>query len=417
MMKPSDYSFSYGVKDLHSGDVKNQWEEKKGNIVTGQYSLMEPDGSTRTVDYTADDKNGFNAIVKFNQHFVHPITKSKGAVSHNHIRIHPSHEAVFNLQNHGDKYPKSQSEVQTVVHHEVKYPKSYSEIQSTSVVESADVAENHEQENELVKSTYVYIPKEEDSEVENKVTQGENHAVEEESVNNYYTYTNKDQSHLQAVEQNNENQESSDAEGEHSVSNVQTHLPVNLNLLHNSEGKIPVDVSLLSPINIDLTHLLKQHQNTEEEEEVTTPDSPVKYSIKDNSIQPSHQFTREEVDKLLEDFKNNKLSEPVYETGFVPITTKPNHVITQPMLPNTYKSNLKVNSTPGLKHFSSRGNSKFKRNKYEAFPHGSQKILPLFYPTGELRKETHRSEYTRLYRSAPNRNPYVRYAKHIRFLK
>lgn len=29
----------------------------------GQYSLVEPDGSVRTVDYVADDHNGFNAVV------------------------------------------------------------------------------------------------------------------------------------------------------------------------------------------------------------------------------------------------------------------------------------------------------------------------------------------------------------------
>lgn len=28
----------------------------------GQYSLVEPDGSIRTVDYTADPVNGFNAV-------------------------------------------------------------------------------------------------------------------------------------------------------------------------------------------------------------------------------------------------------------------------------------------------------------------------------------------------------------------
>lgn len=32
-------------------------------MVKGQYSLLEPDGSIRTVDYAADDINGFNAIV------------------------------------------------------------------------------------------------------------------------------------------------------------------------------------------------------------------------------------------------------------------------------------------------------------------------------------------------------------------
>lgn len=30
---------------------------------TGQYSLVEPDGSIRTVDYTADPIHGFNAVV------------------------------------------------------------------------------------------------------------------------------------------------------------------------------------------------------------------------------------------------------------------------------------------------------------------------------------------------------------------
>lgn len=29
----------------------------------GQYSLVEPDGTIRTVDYTSDPKSGFNAVV------------------------------------------------------------------------------------------------------------------------------------------------------------------------------------------------------------------------------------------------------------------------------------------------------------------------------------------------------------------
>uniref|UniRef100_T1GFH9 Uncharacterized protein n=1 Tax=Megaselia scalaris TaxID=36166 RepID=T1GFH9_MEGSC len=57
------YSFNYGIKDPHTGDIKSQAEERDGDVVKGQYSLVEPDGSVRTVDYTADDHNGFNAIV------------------------------------------------------------------------------------------------------------------------------------------------------------------------------------------------------------------------------------------------------------------------------------------------------------------------------------------------------------------
>lgn len=32
------YSFSYGVKDKHSGDVKSQWETRDNGIIKGHYS-------------------------------------------------------------------------------------------------------------------------------------------------------------------------------------------------------------------------------------------------------------------------------------------------------------------------------------------------------------------------------------------
>ncbi|CAH2989037.1 unnamed protein product [Chilo suppressalis] len=61
----ADYtSFSYGVSDPHTGDVKSQHETRVGDSVVGQYSLLESDGSKRTVDYAADAHSGFNAIVR-----------------------------------------------------------------------------------------------------------------------------------------------------------------------------------------------------------------------------------------------------------------------------------------------------------------------------------------------------------------
>ncbi|XP_013116926.1 cuticle protein 8 [Stomoxys calcitrans] len=57
------YSFNYGIKDPHTGDIKSQAEERDGDVVKGQYSLVEPDGSVRTVNYSADDHSGFNAVV------------------------------------------------------------------------------------------------------------------------------------------------------------------------------------------------------------------------------------------------------------------------------------------------------------------------------------------------------------------
>ncbi|KAK7867093.1 hypothetical protein R5R35_004030 [Gryllus longicercus] len=57
------YSFSYGVTDALTGDSKAQHEVRSGDVVQGSYSLIEPDGSRRTVSYSADPVNGFNAVV------------------------------------------------------------------------------------------------------------------------------------------------------------------------------------------------------------------------------------------------------------------------------------------------------------------------------------------------------------------
>ncbi|XP_046392097.1 cuticle protein 19-like [Ischnura elegans] len=66
------YNYDYAVHDLHTGDVKNQWETRDGDVVKGSYSLNDPDGTIRQVDYTADKHNGFNAVVKKIGKSVHP---------------------------------------------------------------------------------------------------------------------------------------------------------------------------------------------------------------------------------------------------------------------------------------------------------------------------------------------------------
>ncbi|CAH0407835.1 unnamed protein product [Chilo suppressalis] len=58
------YAYEYSVNDPHTGDIKQQKEERDGEVVKGQYSLVEPDGSVRTVDYVADWKTGFHADVR-----------------------------------------------------------------------------------------------------------------------------------------------------------------------------------------------------------------------------------------------------------------------------------------------------------------------------------------------------------------
>ncbi|XP_063529130.1 larval cuticle protein A2B-like [Cydia strobilella] len=58
------YGFNYAVSDPLTGDNKAQSEQRVGGVVKGSYSLSEPDGTIRVVDYTADPVTGFNAVVK-----------------------------------------------------------------------------------------------------------------------------------------------------------------------------------------------------------------------------------------------------------------------------------------------------------------------------------------------------------------
>ncbi|XP_063626423.1 cuticle protein 21-like, partial [Cydia splendana] len=71
------YAFDYAVNDHLTKDNKAQWEVRDGDAVKGSYSLVEPDGSLRVVDYKASPQTGFNAVVKRLGPNVHP---SKGAL-------------------------------------------------------------------------------------------------------------------------------------------------------------------------------------------------------------------------------------------------------------------------------------------------------------------------------------------------
>ncbi|KAH9645309.1 hypothetical protein HF086_000472 [Spodoptera exigua] len=67
------YEFAYKVEDPHTGDKKYQHEARDGDVVKGVYSLHEPDGTVRIVEYHADKKTGFNANVKFEGHAKHIV--------------------------------------------------------------------------------------------------------------------------------------------------------------------------------------------------------------------------------------------------------------------------------------------------------------------------------------------------------
>ena len=59
------YQFGYSVTDTKTGDSKTREETRDGDVVTGSYTVADPDGRIRRVTYTADAVNGFNAVVTY----------------------------------------------------------------------------------------------------------------------------------------------------------------------------------------------------------------------------------------------------------------------------------------------------------------------------------------------------------------
>lgn len=173
--------------------------------------MVEPDGRIRIVDYTADPKSGFNAVVKHKGHALHPHTKGTSHATSNLFPKH--HEEVAHFNRLG-------------------------------------AAESSSESNELppLKTTYYYVPKEEEPKEEVK-----------------YTYK-----HVPEVEYR-------EVEEEH-------RLPVDLSLLKKgSHQKIyPVDVSLIKPVEIDL-----------------------------NKDKQTQELSQEELKKFLDDYYKNEYAAPV----------------------------------------------------------------------------------------------------------
>ncbi|VEN57701.1 unnamed protein product, partial [Callosobruchus maculatus] len=60
---PNPYQFGFDVQDDHYTNYQNRKEQSDGKKITGSYSVVDSDGFLRTVQYTADPKEGFKAEV------------------------------------------------------------------------------------------------------------------------------------------------------------------------------------------------------------------------------------------------------------------------------------------------------------------------------------------------------------------
>lgn len=95
------------MSDPHTGDHKQHYEHRDGDVVKGAYSLKEADGTTRIVEYRADPKNGFTAVVKRIGTAVHPQVykgedgKLDGGAGHGHAY---SRVEITHYGKDGDKH-------------------------------------------------------------------------------------------------------------------------------------------------------------------------------------------------------------------------------------------------------------------------------------------------------------------------
>ncbi|XP_076064416.1 cuticle protein 19-like [Oratosquilla oratoria] len=59
------FEFAYAVKDDYSGNDFSHDEKSDGDVTSGSYRVLLPDGRTQIVTFTADHHNGYVAQVTY----------------------------------------------------------------------------------------------------------------------------------------------------------------------------------------------------------------------------------------------------------------------------------------------------------------------------------------------------------------
>merc|ERR1712021_251768 len=89
----SPYAYNYAVADDYSGAAFNQGETNDGNgVVEGSYSVNLPDGRVQTVNYHANDYDGFVSEVSYEGTAAYP--EALPVVAHAPVLTHPLAHAV-----------------------------------------------------------------------------------------------------------------------------------------------------------------------------------------------------------------------------------------------------------------------------------------------------------------------------------
>ncbi|KAK4296510.1 hypothetical protein Pmani_031000 [Petrolisthes manimaculis] len=72
----ASFNYRYQVKATDTGDEKSHQETLENGVLVGSYSVVQPDGTLRTVTYRADDVSGFQAKVQFQENYADPLAFS-----------------------------------------------------------------------------------------------------------------------------------------------------------------------------------------------------------------------------------------------------------------------------------------------------------------------------------------------------
>lgn len=375
--------------------MKQQWEKKHGDSIRGHYSLVEPDGTVRIVDYTADSKSGFNAVVKHKGTSYHqdPHSNHK-ATSHKTFEMKPGDTEVDHPQ-YAYKYVEAAASVAAA-------PLEHKELEQDQETYEPDVK-------------YVYIP-------QGDKIDGAEYDFSSQGAEAY--------PESKGAEYVSEATQTKNVYTKYKNQPPQIQLPVDLSLLKPKQNIEAVDVSLVKPIEVDFHQVdyeKKPSHNVAaapvipyapgKEPETTTRARPgpvtfpadtsednsnvnknnenkqrfphlklsqaeyqnfLKDYYKDAKINASLQVSDEEYQKFLSDYykddktnvgsqldvqnslkniKNNPQVE--YQTGFKPVLNSNRNVVSKGTIPNTFRTNVKPVTTPGLRNYSS-GNAKFK---------------------------------------------------------
>jgi Insect cuticle protein len=62
--EPASYEFKYEVNDAATQQEFGHMESREGDVVTGEYRVLLPDGRTQVVKYVAD-KDGYRPTIEY----------------------------------------------------------------------------------------------------------------------------------------------------------------------------------------------------------------------------------------------------------------------------------------------------------------------------------------------------------------